>query len=279
MAYESLSLPLAALLLGLAMNPVVAAEENPVGISKKKIEEKTAGLHVRQPEEEEVWLRKLPGSLVVDPAAEKDAQKSAKSAVSGARTQDPLVQTYTQDIWTKLKSEFESKKLEFDADYLSKLVTRNKDAELYETSHVFVFVSESVPLVTLKNYQQALEGIKTTFVLRGMIGDDPGRFVPTQEWVQRMLCGDPPYSAGSKCFLNSVDINPNLFRMFGIERVPALVYVPDPTAIASCGQSAMPEEDFLIWYGDLAPSYVFDQFSQLRPADMRLTSILGQVRQ
>ena len=278
MAYQALSLPLAALLLGLASHYGVAADESQAGLSQRKIEEKTAGLQVRQPEKEQGWLDKLHETIPLVPEKMEDAQKSAEKAVSDAKAQNPLVQTYNQDIWAKVKDEFEKQQLDFDSQYLNQLITSNKEADFYENSHIFVFISESVPLVTLKNYQQALEGIPATFVLRGMVGDDPTVFLPTQKWVQRILCGEPPYEAGSKCFVNSVDINPNLFRMFGIERVPALVYVPEPAAIISCGQSAMPEEDYFVWYGDLAPSYVLEQFSQLRPDDHRLLSLLGKVR-
>jgi type-F conjugative transfer system pilin assembly protein TrbC len=176
------------------------------------------------------------------------------------------------------KSEFEDTGLQDDEEeYFGWLSEQNREQGLYENTHLYIFISESVPNVTLQNYQKALEGIPAAFVLRGLIGDDPSKFQPTQAWVQNMLCGAPPYEAGSKCFLNPVEISPSLFRAFGIEQAPALVYVPNPGEIASCGISPMPEKDFFVWYGDLAPSYVLEEIQKLRPDDLTLRSIVQKV--
>jgi type-F conjugative transfer system pilin assembly protein TrbC len=242
--------------------------------TRRKIEEKTAGVHVRQPDEERAWMDALPDALAAPAQAREKGKKTAEKAVNAAKEQQGLVQTYTENIWAKVKSEFKEKGLKYDEEYLGRLAAQNREQSLYENTHLYVFISESVPNVTLQNYQKALEGIPAAFVLRGIIGDDPSKFQPTQAWVQRMLCGDPPYEAGSKCFLNPVDISPNLFRAFGIEQVPALVYVPHPEQIASCGESPMPEKDFFVWYGDLAPFYVLEEIQKLQPDDLTLRSII-----
>lgn len=278
MVNNALGIPLMALFMALSSHSAKAqGVETLVQEPQKTIEERSAGLHVRQPDEERAWMEKLPDALEPTPEAQAVGKEAAEKALSGARNQEPLVRTYSDNIWAKVKKEFQKKGLEYDEEYLGRLVYRNREESLYESTHLYVFISESVPNITLRNYQKALEGISVAFVLRGLIGDDPSRFQPTQEWVQRMLCGEPPYDIGSKCFLNPVDISPNLFRVFGIERVPAVVYVPDPLQLASCGLLPLPDKDFYVWYGDLPPSYVLERFREHRPADMTLSTILRQV--
>lgn len=280
MVNQALGIPLVAILL--ALSPQQArgtGAETVVREPQKTIEERTAGVHVRQPDEERAWLDVLPEALEPAPQAQKVAKEEAEKAVTEAKRQQGLVQTYKDNIWAKVKSEFEDKGLRYDEQYLARLVDENREDSLYENTHLFVFISESVPSATLQNYQKALAGAPTAFVLRGLIGDDPSKFQPTQEWVQRMTCGEPPYEAGSKCFLTPVDISPNLFRAFGIERVPAVVYVPNPETIASCGASPMADKDFFVWYGDLAPAYVLQQIQKIRPDDVTLHSIIKKVGQ
>lgn len=280
MAIKTLGIPLMAIFLALSPHPDNGnGAETVVQESQKRIEERTAGLHVRQPDGERAWMDSLPDVLETPPQTEKMGKEAAEKAIEAAREQQGLVRTYTENIWVKVKTEFEEKGLRYDEEYLGRLVEENREQSLYENTHLYVFVSESVPDITLRNYLKALEGISTAFVLRGLIGDDPAKFQPTQEWVQRILCGEPPYEAGSKCYLHPVDVSPNLFRTFGIERVPAVVYVPNPEQIASCGLSPMPDKDFFVWYGDLAPFYVLEQIQMLRPDDLTLHSIIRKVGQ
>jgi len=278
MANQALGIPLIALILALSPHPDKGSGAKPVVQEPQKtIEERTAGVHVRQPDEERAWMDEMHDVLAAPSQTQKMGKETAEKAVEAAKGQEGLVQTYTENIWSKVKAEFAEKGLQHDEEYLGRLAEENREQGMYENTHLYVFISESVPNATLQNYQKALEGIPTVFVLRGLIGDDPAKFQPTQEWVQHMICGEPPYEAGSKCFLNAVDISPNLFRAFGIEQVPAVVYVPSPERIASCGASPMPEKDFFTWYGDLAPSYVLGEIQKLRPDDLTLHTIIQKV--
>lgn len=278
MINQALAVPLAALFLALSSPQAQGNETETVAHEPQKtIEERSAGLHVRQPDEERAWLELLPEAVDTSSQAAQAGKATAEKAVTEAKAQESLVQTFTENIWARVKSELEQQGLGYDEEYLEQLVGRNRENALYEGVHLYVFISASVPDVTLRNYQKALEDIPTVFVLRGLIGDDPSSFQPTQEWVQRFLCGEPPYEMGSKCHLNPVDISPNLFKAFGVENVPALVYVPDSLQIAACGEAPMPDKDFYVWYGDLAPAYVLEQTLKLRPDDFTLSAILRQV--
>lgn len=250
---------------------------------EKKIEERTAGLLVRQPEAEQQWRKTLSQSPAEADQKALEARGLAGQVIEHARQQIPLLQSYVQDIWARLKSEYVKKASgsqdqAVDEEYVRRLVEKNREPDFYAQTHLYVFISESVPLVTLRNYMKALNGARAVFVLRGLVGDDPGQILPTQNWINSLLCGAPPYTKGSQCYLYPVDINPTLYRLFGVETVPALAYVREPTLLESCDASELAEDTFLIWYGDMAPSYVLRQFILTWSDDAVLADLAAKVR-
>ncbi|ORJ57503.1 type-F conjugative transfer system pilin assembly protein TrbC [Geothermobacter hydrogeniphilus] len=92
---------------------------------------------------------------------------------------------------------------------------------------VYVFVSSSVPLQTLRNYaadMAALEGYAPVMVFRGFVGG-AGKIGPTANLVGEILKVDPgcDLSAGAcDAWPVSVTVDPEKFRKFGIDRVPAI---------------------------------------------------------
>ncbi len=101
------------------------------------------------------------------------------------------------------------------------------------------------------------------FVLRGLIGEDVA-FQPTQDWIAEFLCTE------DVCKLGPVDINPNLYRIFQIKEVPALVYITDDSALATCAGEPLPDDSYMVFYGDAAPSVVFETMLREQPEDNRL---------
>ena len=258
----------------LLLAAVFAAKPQAEALERKEktIERDVAGQQMRQPENEARWqksLEKNENTLSVPESAKNAAEK----AVEGAKSQMGLIGEYTRDIWHSLKSELESKGVDIDGEYLEKLADLNREADFYESTHLYLMVSESVPKVTLRNYLTALQDVPVAFILRGVIGDDPATFKPTQEWVHGLLC-----AADNYCSLGPVDINPNLFKAFSIDEVPALVYVPDPSVLASCGGEALAENQFFVWYGDLPADYILQRIAELRPADGALIRIISKMR-
>ena len=239
---------------------------------EKIIERETAGQQVRQPEAEAEWKKSLKGvenTLSVPEAAKNAAGK----AVDGVKSQAELIGEYTRDIWHKFTSELNSKGVEFDDNYLEKLADLNREAGFYEQTHIYLMVSESFPKVTLRNYLTALQDVPVAFILRGVIGDDPATFKPTQDWTYGLLC-----AADNYCSLGPVDINPNLFKAFSIREVPALVYVPDPSVLEACGGEVLDKSQYFTWYGDLPADYILQRFLEMRPDDGTLMRIITKMR-
>ena len=97
---------------------------------------------------------------------------------------------------------------------------------------VYLFISKSVPLDTLRNYAKTIEDMKdkeVTMVLRGFVGG-MAKIMPTVEFIQSIIKKDSSCDFGQeKCPVYTVNINvdPMLFRQYGIIEVPSIVCVKD----------------------------------------------------
>lgn len=244
--------------------PLMAADAD-IGVqrSEYEIQARTAGQVLRQPEAEAKWQEQL-FSL---PAIQDQNMDSSTAAdlVQAARAQAPLVDTYLLDIWHKF-SGAQSHPLENTPNCSLKTDVNHRD-DIYEDTHIFLFISETVPIPTIINYLKDLEGLNATIVLRGVIGENPAKFLPTQKWVQSFLCEDKNLSNKTNCFSTKVDINPNLYRQFGINIVPTVVYIPDVIKINFCDTHEKDSAKILSWIGDVSLLYVLKQFQRERPFD------------
>ena len=130
----------------------------------------------------------------------------------------------------------------------------------YTDVHLLVFISSSMPEETIRSYMEAVGEINrwTVFVLRGFV-DDETSIMPTLKWVQKILCnGEKPGSPS--CIARTVDVNPVLFRTFGIEMVPAFVVIEEGT-IESCSPDAF-QGKFFVSYGDADLTYHLSRASK-----------------
>ncbi len=134
-------------------------------------------------------------------------------------------------------------------------------------SHLYVMVSSSMPLKTLRNYAAAIEQLKDpacSMLLRGFVGG-AGRLGPTVTFVGKVLRIDPDCDlSGGNCVFRAISfaVNPLPFLRYAITRVPAVVYVPNERA------------EPLIVYGDASLRYVLRLVAEtdkaLAPAATRL---------
>ncbi len=104
------------------------------------------------------------------------------------------------------------------------------ESGLPEDERIYVFISESVPLQTLRNFAADLDKMKepnVIMVLRGFVGGMT-EILPTARFVSSILQKDPDCDvfAGEDClsYQVNIQIDPLLFRRYHIERVPAVVF-------------------------------------------------------
>lgn len=124
---------------------------------------------------------------------------------------------------------------------------------------IYLFVSSSVPLTTLRNYvadMARLNDPRFVMVLRGFVGGAK-RIGPTASFIANVLKTDPNCELGpsGECALREIPfiVDPTLFRQVGIEKVPAVVYSPGSNQVAG--------EPFIV-YGDSSLGYALEQVAR-----------------
>lgn len=132
---------------------------------------------------------------------------------------------------------------------------------------VFVFISSSVPEVTLKNYMRDAVKLKDALlVIRGVIGS-ADFLKPTQDFITQISCGKKisELKPTDKCDISRVDINPLLFSLFGIDKAPAVVFsrlsYMELMVMANTGKY-LTDDDYFILRGDTSISYALEKFEQ-----------------
>lgn len=132
-------------------------------------------------------------------------------------------------------------------------------AILKEDERIYIFVSSSVPKDTLRNYAMDIDGLgqpRMSIVMRGFVGGMT-KVSPTLEFLRGVLFKDETCDS-DKCeaYRAPILIDPLLFRRYGIEAVPAIVYakgvrVVNFTVSEGLGEGAE-TGDYYILYGDAA---------------------------
>ena len=200
--------------------------------------------------------------------------------------QQELIETYKSDIWEQVE-DFTGMddRFSMDKDMVEDFVDENQPVSDYENTKLYLFVSSSMPDTTLKNYVNALDGNPhAVMVLRGPVDSEEGKkIMPTLEWISKQLCGTDDFMEVDReeCKAVTIDINPHLYEVFDVSRVPALVYYPGPgtetQSLEFCEQE-IEDGDFLKAYGDFRPSYILNQFQIAKPEDEKLVKLQGWLR-
>lgn len=139
---------------------------------------------------------------------------------------------------------------------------------------LFVFVSSSVPLETLRRYASDLEKINGVMVLRGMIGGLKNA-KPTIAFMQKVTQVDPACVGDCAVRDITITIDPIMFSKFGITQVPAVALSKDFDFGMYCDEDD-PEKkqvfDSVVTYGDSSLAYhlqnAFEQSSDKRYLDL-----------
>ena len=138
---------------------------------------------------------------------------------------------------------------------------------LLPNERIYLFVSSSVPETTLRTYIEQIARLgdpNVVVLMRGFIGGMK-YMGPTLNFIGDLLEKDP--SCGFSCGLYgvNVEVDPLLFRRYGILRVPAVVYVPDIEILGpgseGLGRNANVGKAYA-FYGDAALSYSLKRINE-----------------
>lgn len=140
---------------------------------------------------------------------------------------------------------------------------------LRSSERIYLFVSSSVPMTTLRNYAADLARLadpNVSMVMRGMIGGMK-TVRPTTEFVSRVIVKE----ANCKVFQERCDahpvnfmIDPLLFRKYLITQVPALVYVPRTNITEPDRSEGLTEAEgeSYVLYGDASLEYLLETLAR-----------------
>ena len=136
---------------------------------------------------------------------------------------------------------------------------------------LILFISESMPIETLRRYAKDIEKHGGLMVLRGVVGNDDSKLLPTIKFMENVLKKDKDCS-GFQCeFLKTnVTIDPRLFMLYNIKQVPALVFAKNMSMINYINQNnenSMPALTKFIVYGDASLNFMAQELARISKDD------------
>lgn len=148
----------------------------------------------------------------------------------------------------------------------SKEIGKTK-GKLLPTERIYIFISSSIPIQTLRNYALVLDKLRDpniVMVMRGFV-DGMKYIKPTINFVGEIFKKDPGCDlAKQKCDTYRADfqIDPLLFRRYQIAKVPAVVYATDVNVVDVQMSEGLEDNtkvsNYYVLYGDASLEYVLE---------------------
>ena len=148
--------------------------------------------------------------IALDAAAQKEKIMTPylNAAIQAEKNEKKITAPYMQDA---IQSELQARET---VDQYVNQNTKQDVAQKIPSSNVLIFVSFSMPSPSLEAYLRDAKKIHATLVLRGLIDNS---FKKTFTRISEVV-----KAAGGGGF----EVNPLLFKQFGIRNVPAVVILP-----------------------------------------------------
>ncbi|MDD2732630.1 MAG: type-F conjugative transfer system pilin assembly protein TrbC [Desulfuromonadaceae bacterium] len=172
----------------------------------------------------------------------------------------------------RLKNETERIKGELFGDASVRFYPDSKTpaarGKLGSDERIYVFISSAMPLQTVRNYAASVARLgdpNVTLVMRGFV-DGMTKIQPTIRFIGSVLQRDAtcnPTDGECEMLPASLAVDPLLFRRYGIDRVPAVVYVrgvkaEDAALSEGDSRNTSISENHTV-YGDASLEYLIEQ--------------------
>lgn len=158
-----------------------------------------------------------------------------------------------------------------------------KAGSLSSSERIYLFVSSSIPLATLRNYAgdiARLSDRNVTMVMRGFVGGMKYA-QPTLKLVSDVIVKDPACKKTEKqcdAFKINFIVDPLLFRMYQVRQVPAVVYVPSVRKGEPGGSEGLGDTPpYFAVYGDASLSYAIERIQQ-ETKSLSLKNLLSKIQ-
>lgn len=150
---------------------------------------------------------------------------------------------------------------------------------LADDERIYIFVSSSVPEAALRTYAESLDRLRDpniVMLLRGCIGGCK-HIMPTVAFLREIVA-----PSEDRQLLAEFHIDPFLFRLYGIEQVPAVVFahnvskvLPDLSDGNIENLEKLPEGYAL--YGDVSLDYALEKINE-KAESPRLSAVVKELR-
>lgn len=208
----------------------------------------------------------------------KEQLKHVQQAVSAARS--TAQDTLKSDAWKNIEKELSSEqwakkqasyKTQFEAMFQSppgpgKDKSATEDGPKLVGNQLVLFVSSSMPLPTLRAYARDLAQVGGVMAIRGGVGGLK-EIQPTLSLIQSILSVKAGCQGVCKMWGTEIVIDPMLFRLYGVNKVPALIYQPDMKIAAYCDGLEQVQKASGIVYGDASLMGMLDELYKETPDD------------
>ncbi|NVN92093.1 MAG: conjugal transfer protein TrbC [Desulfuromonadales bacterium] len=158
--------------------------------------------------------------------------------------------------------------------------------QLPVNERIYIFISSSMPRATLRNYVRDVARLKdpnVRLVMRGLVGGVT-HITPTMGFISAIILKDTacdPEKSRCQRYAAGVNVDPLLFRKYGIDQVPAIVYgrnltVLDPGMSEGLDRNLTSGESYTI-QGDVALGYALERF-QVETGSRSLEALITQLK-
>jgi conjugal transfer pilus assembly protein TrbC len=197
---------------------------------------------------------------------DSEARKKAAEIMKAVRS---------TDFQARIKDESDRLKATVFKDQVGSIETTTTDfktiGRLGPDERLYVFVSSSMPLSTIRNYVDAIHTIgdpEVIMVMNGFVGGVKN-WRKMVDFSSRILAKDPlcdPVKTSCNMYAANLEVDPLLFRRYGITRVPTFVYARGINRIDPEMSEGLPEAaevgDYDSIQGDVSFAYVLETFRQ-----------------
>lgn len=199
-----------------------------------------------------------------------------KSEVEMSKIAEKMNAYYrSSEFQGRLKNETERVKSELFGDASVRFYpdsnTPASRGKLSSDERIYLFISSAMPLQTVRNYAASVARLgdpNVTMVMRGFV-DGMTRIQPTIRFIGSVLQRDPacnPAEGECEMLPAGLAVDPLLFRRYGIDRVPAVVYAKglktDDAALSEGDSRNATITEHHTVYGDASLEYLLDQIQK-----------------
>lgn len=235
------------------------------------------------------WEQHEPAADVVDRYRQRIEDSKEHLINSNTRTEmearAKAIHEYTTS--TEFESTIEANKVRLQLAYpelfgeAPEAIRDKIEKPEYEGDRVFIFISSSIPVETLRNYVIDLQQLpQATAVLKGFVGGVK-KMQPTIQFIGDLMKEDRECKIPDCDFRPvSIVVDPIIYERLKIDRVPAIAYIENYERTGYCSEGlddGARMDNIHIVYGDVPLKYALEYINRKNPSE-KLKSMISKIK-